>query len=158
MQSGAPPSGPSVSPGFHLWHASLRWRSAVGEALRALELTPTQFFVLGSTAWLTRERGEAPKQAEVAAHAGLDPMTTSQVLRALEKAGHVRREKDAKDSRAVRVAPTASGGELVKAGARLVRSVDEQFFSSLGSEAPAFLAALRALCEAQRASPEVHDG
>ena len=46
------------SPGFLLWHATLRWQRAMVEALSPLGLTHTQFVLLASTWWLA-ENGDA---------------------------------------------------------------------------------------------------
>src|SRR5438093_8796294 len=86
--------------GFLLWHATLRWQRALTAELAPLGLTYAQFFVLGSLRWLLKA-GKAPAQHEVAAHAGLDPMTVSQILRTLEDRDWVRREKDPADGRAM---------------------------------------------------------
>src|ERR1041384_3291432 len=79
--------GPLASPGYHLWQAALRWKNAVKTSLEKHDLTPTQFFVLGAAGWLTKTQPVPPRQKDVAEMAGIDLMTTSQVVRALEKAG-----------------------------------------------------------------------
>ncbi|MEW5739117.1 MAG: MarR family transcriptional regulator [Myxococcota bacterium] len=122
-------SGPQRSPGFHLWHAALRWRSAVQDALGD-RLTATQFFVLGAIAWLGKTSG-APTQAQVADFSATDPMTTSQVVRALEKRGLLVRTDDPHDSRSWRLGVTPTGRALVKECAALVREVDRAFFAGL---------------------------
>ena len=72
-----PPKGPFASPGFHLWHASLRWTQEVARALRALGLTHTQFFLLGAVGWLTNkgpERNPGPEtQKGSLSESGRDP-------------------------------------------------------------------------------------
>lgn len=44
------PDGPATSPGFLLWHVTLRWQRAITAALRPLDLTHVQFVLLAS-AW-----------------------------------------------------------------------------------------------------------
>lgn len=122
------PKGPSRSPGFHLWHAALAWRAAVQEALGE-RLTATQFFVLGAVAWLGR-RGP-PTQAEVAKSAATDPMTTSQVVRALEQRNLIIRRDDPKDSRSWRLELTPAGREELRVCGALVREVDRRFFAGI---------------------------
>ena len=121
--------GPLRSPGYHLWHAAMAWRSAVSKALGG-GLTATQFFVLGAVGWLQKTSG-APTQAQVAAFAGVDAMTTSQVVRALQKARLVERSDDPEDTRRWRLKVTALGRERVVAGAAKVREVDRRFFSGV---------------------------
>ena len=86
--------GPFASPGFHLWHASLKWTQEVAAALKPLGLTHTQFFLLGAVGWLSKSQGHAPKQREVAEFAQLDKVMTSQVTRSLEGDGLIEREDD----------------------------------------------------------------
>jgi DNA-binding MarR family transcriptional regulator len=100
-------------PGFLLWHATLRWQREVAEALRPLELTHVQFVLLAGTAWLTAHGGP-PSQRELADHAGTDPMMTSQVARALERRGLVRRREDPRDARIRRLECTAEGLALAE--------------------------------------------
>lgn len=132
-------NGPDVS-GFHLWHATLAWRGAVADALADLDLTPTQFFVLGSLSWLVQS-GERPNQRALAAHAGVDAMTTSQVVRALEARGLIARRDDPDDTRAFLLAPTAAGRALVAKAAPLVRAADARFFAPIGAAATRAMAA-----------------
>ena len=86
------------SPGFLLWHATMRWQRAMRAALAPHDLTHVQFVLLASAWWLG-EQGEQPSQRRLAEHAGTDAMMTSQVARALERAGLVERLRDPADSR-----------------------------------------------------------
>ncbi len=72
------------SPGFLLWHATLRWQRAVAAALRPLGLTHVQFVLLAGGWWLS-QGDRWPSQRELADHAGTDRMMTSQVVRTLER-------------------------------------------------------------------------
>jgi DNA-binding MarR family transcriptional regulator len=122
-------TGPFASPGFHLWQAALRWKAAVKIALEPHDLTPTQFFVLGAAGFLSRSA--PPKQKDVAALAGLDLMTTSQVARALEADGLLARADDPHDSRSWLVTPTEKGRALLKSAAAAVRAADAAFFDGV---------------------------
>src|ERR1700730_16686377 len=86
------------SPGFLLWHASLRWQREMAAALRPLGLTHVQFVLLAST-WQLASRGGRPSQRQVADHAGTNVMMTSQVVRSLEARGLLEREPDPRDTR-----------------------------------------------------------
>ncbi len=123
-----PSKGPFASPGFHLWHASLSWTQEVARALQPLGLTHTQFFLLGAVGWLTKARGAAPKQREVAEFAKLDKMMTSQVTRALEAEGLLERKHDPADSRAWRLVLTVKGKKQLGDAVAKVRAVDTRFF------------------------------
>ncbi|MBK7863589.1 MAG: MarR family transcriptional regulator [Archangiaceae bacterium] len=122
--------GPMASPGYHLWNASLRWTQEVARALSPLGLTHTQFFLLGAVSWLTKSRGEAPKQREVAEFARLDKVMTSQVTRALEGDGLLTRADDPDDSRAWLITVTPKGRKMFLEAVTLVREVDHRFFGS----------------------------
>ncbi|MFC9289311.1 MarR family winged helix-turn-helix transcriptional regulator, partial [Streptomyces sp. NPDC057052] len=101
---------PGDSPGFLLWHATLRWQRDIAAALGPLDLTHVQFVLLACTWWLNG-RGEHPNQLAVARQAGTDVKMTSQVLRALEAKGLIQREVDPADTRAKRLRVTDAGAE-----------------------------------------------
>jgi DNA-binding MarR family transcriptional regulator len=133
------------SPGFLLWHATLRWQRAMAEALAPHDITHVQFVLLASTWWLC-EHGGAPRQRDLADHAGTDPMMTSQVVRALADKGLVVREVDADDRRAWRVRPTRAGTELAKQAVASVEDADAAYFATVPAPSRAgMLAALKEL-------------
>jgi DNA-binding MarR family transcriptional regulator len=117
------------SPGFLLWHASLRWQRLMRRTLQPLGLTHVQFVLLASTWWLGRG-GEPPTQRELADHAGTDAMMTSQVCRALQERGLLTRNPDPRDSRAVRLELTPAGRALAPEAVEAVEAADEAFFST----------------------------
>ena len=121
------PEGPAASPGFLLWHATLRWQRTIAEALRPLDLTHVQFVLLACTWWL-EGRGGPPNQLELARQAGTDVKMTSQVVRRLEAKGLLRREVDRADTRARRVALTPGGSALAQRAIAVVEQVDAEFF------------------------------
>ncbi|HEX6525653.1 MAG TPA: MarR family transcriptional regulator, partial [Streptosporangiaceae bacterium] len=102
---------PDESPGFLLWHVTLRWQRDMAAALAPLGLTHVQFVLLASAWWLN-SGGKHPNQLTVAGHAGTDVKMTSQVLRTLEAKGLIRREVDVADTRARRIQVTDRGAGL----------------------------------------------
>ncbi|MGW6130942.1 MarR family winged helix-turn-helix transcriptional regulator [Cellulomonas sp. NPDC055163] len=91
-----------------------------------------QFVLLASLAWL---HGEEPvMQRQLAAHAGTDPMMTSQVLRTLEGKGLVERHAHPRDARARALRVTPAGLELANRAVVVVEEVDARFFGPLGAE------------------------
>ncbi|HLJ03997.1 MAG TPA: MarR family winged helix-turn-helix transcriptional regulator [Solirubrobacteraceae bacterium] len=139
-----PPLEPAQSPGFLLWHAALRWQRHIVAALAPLDLTHVQFVLLASTWWLN-EHGREPTQVALAGHAGTDIKMTSQVIRALERKGLVRRTVDPVDTRARRLAVTAAGAALAPRAITAVESADAAFFS--GVEPRRLLSVLSALAD-----------
>jgi DNA-binding MarR family transcriptional regulator len=121
------PLHPNDSPGFLLWHATLRWQREITAALKTLGLTHVQFVLLACTWWLN-EQGQRPNQVDLAAQAGTDVKMTSQVLRSLERKGLVDREVDPADTRARRIRPTPRGAKLAPRAIAVVEQVDGEFF------------------------------
>ena len=142
------PLDPGQSPGFLLWHATLRWQRGVATALAPLGLTHVQFVLLACTWWLNEQR-ERPTQVRLAQQAGTDIKMTSQVVRTLEQKGLVEREVDPADTRARRLRVTRRGARLAPRAIEAVEAVDADFFSGLPqADAVAFLSRLVALPEA----------
>jgi DNA-binding MarR family transcriptional regulator len=124
--------GPADSPGFLLWHVTLRWQREVTAALAPLDLTHVQFVLLACTWWLA-EQGRTPNQLDLAAQAGTDVKMTSQVLAKLEAKGLLERRTDPRDSRAKTVQPTSKGVELARRAVAAVEGVDAAFFAAADS-------------------------
>jgi DNA-binding MarR family transcriptional regulator len=144
---------PGESPGFLLWHATLRWQRAIADALAPLDLTHVQFVLLACAWWLNHQ-GDHPSQVELATFAGTDVKMTSQVLRSLERKGLLERRPDASDARARRVQVTARGARLTPRAVDAVESVDARFFSGVReSEA---LHVLRTLAGTPPPPPAAH--
>jgi DNA-binding MarR family transcriptional regulator len=124
------PLQPNDSPGFLLWHATLRWQRGIAKALAPLDLTHVQFVLLACTWWLN-EHGERPTQIALAAQAGTDIKMTSQVVRSLERKGLLDREVDAADTRARRLHVTERGAQLAVRAIAIVEQVDAEFFADI---------------------------
>ncbi|WP_406008700.1 MarR family transcriptional regulator [Streptomyces sp. NBC_00637] len=118
---------PGESPGFLLWHATLRWQRDIAATLAPLGLTHVQFVLLACAWWLNGQ-GERPNQLTLARQAGTDVKMTSQVLRALEGKGLVEREVDPADTRAKRLRVTEAGAELAPRAMAAVERADARFF------------------------------
>jgi DNA-binding MarR family transcriptional regulator len=134
--------GPGDSPGFLLWHATLRWQRDIAAALIPLGLTHVQFVLLACAWWLNGQ-GERPNQLTLARQAGTDVKMTSQVLRALERKGLIEREVDPADTRAKRLRVTDAGTDLAPRAIAAVEQVDARFFQPVAlGEAVALLGRL----------------
>jgi DNA-binding MarR family transcriptional regulator len=137
------PLDPEESPGFLLWHVTLRWQREIAAALTPLGLTHVQFVLL-ATAWWLNAGGDDPNQLGLARQAGTDVKMTSEVLRKLEAKGLVRRAVDAGDTRARRVRVTDRGATLARSAVEAVEAVDARFFRATPDPA-ALVAMLRPL-------------
>jgi DNA-binding MarR family transcriptional regulator len=122
------------SSGFLLFQVTALWQRRVAQALRPLELTQVQYALLASLLWLSRQgEEEVVTQARLAAHAKLDVMMTSQVLRALEGRGLLERRPHPSDTRAKALRLTAAGRALTTRAVPAVETADAQFFAALGA-------------------------
>lgn len=124
------------STGLVLWRVTNAWQAAQRAALKDFGLTHVQFVLLASLTWLDRE--EPVTQRELAEHARTDPMMTSQVLRALEAAGLVKRASHPDDARAKLLSVTPAGVELANAAIVAVEACDAEFFEPLGPHRATF--------------------
>jgi len=136
---------PETSPGFLLWHVTLRWQRAVAAALGPLGLTHVQFVLLACTWWLNTHGPSAPNQLAVARQAGTDVKMTSQVLARLEARGLITRAVDPADTRAKLLQITPDGAALAEQAIGVVDAVDDAFFGGVADRRglTAMLTALR---------------
>lgn len=129
--------GPKQSPGFLLWHISTSWRSSIETVLKTFGLTHPQFVILATTGWLTRN-GEFTTQVAIGKMAGLDPNTTSQIIKGLEQKELIKRDK-ASDGRAKNVSLTAKGADILSRALPAVERADAEFFNPLTKQEEACL-------------------
>ena len=132
-------------PGYLLWRAANLWQKQVRAVLAPFGVTPVQYLLLAGLRDLQAVDGEPVKQAALARHCQSDAMMTSQVLRALQKAGLVERRAHTEDGRAFAVALSAAGAALLLQAEPQIGDMDSRFHSSLGPEKEAFGDALRLL-------------
>ena len=72
------------STGFLLWQVTNLWQREIKKALQKYDLTHSQFVLLASIHWLTLQ-DQSVTQILLSSHTKIDPMTTSTVLRTLQK-------------------------------------------------------------------------
>jgi DNA-binding MarR family transcriptional regulator len=121
---------PGESPGFLLWHATMRWQRAISAALQPLDLTHVQFVLLASNWWLN-QAGTNPSQVQLAGQAGIDVKMASEVIRRLEGKALLTRDVDPTDSRARVLIVTAAGAQLAQRAIDVVEDVDDAFFAPI---------------------------
>jgi DNA-binding MarR family transcriptional regulator len=122
---------PPPSMGYLVWHLTLRWRAQLDRALAPLGLTSAQYAVLASLYGLS-QGGARPSQRELADFAGLEPMHTSRLVRALQRAGLVARAGNPADTRAVQLSVTDRGVRVVSAARAMVLELEERRLAPLG--------------------------
>ena len=144
--------------GALVWRLAMRWRAAVDRAVAPLGLTHAQYSTLASLSAMTAE-GARPSQRQLAAYTGLDAIYVSKLMRALERNGLVARLPDPADARAVRLALTDRGVEVVDEAVRIVRSLHVELTAPLGGpESPEVRALAAGLQTLLRAAPEADPG
>jgi DNA-binding MarR family transcriptional regulator len=119
------------TPGYLVWRLSMKWRVAVDRALAPLGLTHAQYVILASLYGMERA-GRRPTQRELADYTGLEPLYTSKLARALDAEGLIRRDPDPVDTRAVRLALTERGIEVVRPAITEVSKLLDRLMAPLG--------------------------
>ena len=128
---------PEESAGFLLWQVTNLWQREIKKALEAYDLTHSQFVLLASILWLT-SKNDSVTQVILSAHTKIDPMTTSTVLRTLQRKGLIKRHEHKTDTRAKTVALTSSGEKVAAQAVKTVEKFDAAFFKLLGHKQKAF--------------------
>jgi DNA-binding MarR family transcriptional regulator len=123
---------PEQSPGYLLWRISIQWRALVEKALKEHDLTHPQFVVLAALAWLTQDDKEV-SQINVGRMAGLDPNTTSQILRGLEKKKIIERTQSV-DERSKNPIVTELGRKILEKALPAVEKADALFFKKINQK------------------------
>ena len=137
-----PSDQPPPSIGYLVWHLTLRWRAELDRALAPLGLTSAQYSLLASLYGLSRG-GAQPSQRELADFSGLEPMHVSKLARALERGGLVARTGNPADSRAVQLAVTNRGLEVLTAARETVLRLEDERLVPLGGRGSASSAELQ---------------
>jgi DNA-binding MarR family transcriptional regulator len=139
--------------GALVWRLAMRWRAAVDRAVAPLGLTHAQYSVLASLRALTH-RGARPSQRRLADYTGLEAIYVSKLVRVLERGGLVTRVVDPADARAVQLALTDHGVEVVDRAVTVVRTLNGELTTPLGGpDSPEIRALVRALQTLLRGAP-----
>ena len=101
--------------------------------------------MLATATWFGAE--ETLSQARLSQLSGIDPMTTSQVLRALEAAGLIERIDHPQDPRSKAITVTKVGRDLARKAVVAVEDADAAFFKPLASDTKRLVAMFQALVE-----------
>jgi DNA-binding MarR family transcriptional regulator len=112
--------GPGALAGFALWRQAMAWQREVNRALRSSGLTHTQLLVLSALDSASKSADDPVSQSVIARAAGLDKVTVSALIRALEARELVNRSITSGDARAWRVVLTRKGTLALASAARLV--------------------------------------
>jgi DNA-binding MarR family transcriptional regulator len=116
------------SSGFLLWQVTNLWQRET-KALSPFDSTHSQFVILANTHWLSIQKTSYSNH--LSQHTKIDPMTTSQVLRALQKKEFIRRKEHITDTRAKTIEITKHGKKRLKKLLLLLKLLIVNSFQSL---------------------------
>ena len=136
-------------PGFLLWQVSKLWQRYLNAALEDLNISSTQAVILGNVVRLSGQSKEVT-QVMLSEITKIDPMTTSQSIRALEKKNLIRRKASSSDKRAYHVQATQPGVEMAHKSLQRFVQAHEAFFAPLKQDIDAFSLHLQKLLEKGR--------
>ena len=128
---------PNDSPGYLLAHLTMLWQRKQKKALDPLDLTHTQFVLLASLSWLSRESNTVT-QVDIANQSNADRMMVSKVLRTLEEKKFITWQEHETDTRAKTIQLTDAGRETLQQAIIAVENTDKDFFATIEANLSAF--------------------
>jgi DNA-binding MarR family transcriptional regulator len=128
---------PEDSPGFLLAQVTMLWQRKQKRILDPLNLTHTQFVLLTSLAWLSREN-DTVTQVDIANLNNTDRMMVSKVLRTLEEKKFITRQEHKTDTRAKIIKLTQEGAGVLQKALVMVENADVDFFSAIETNLKTF--------------------
>lgn len=117
--------------GYLLWRITKIWQRERQRALDEFNTTTSQLELLGCIIHLTEIDKKEVTQVLLSQEAGIDPMTTSTILRNLEKKGMVIRTPSKIDTRARIVNITADGLDLFNKALNKLRKEHESLLKDI---------------------------
>ncbi|RUP38072.1 MAG: MarR family transcriptional regulator [Acinetobacter sp.] len=134
--------------GFLLYSAYFAWKRKIESTLLPHDLTHVQFMLLMTLGFLKKD-GADVSQNDLAKFLSFDVTMTSQVLRALEKRGLLKRSQKEGDERSKFSELTDAGVSKIQGAAKDLLAAEESFFVSLGENKPGFDEHLRGILQQQ---------
>lgn len=119
--------------GFLLWKIMRLWQRERQKGLDEFNTTVSQLELLAGIHYLSLELGEVT-QIVLSQETGIDPMTTSTILRNLEKKGLVSRRPSKTDTRARSVFSTNEGNQLLFAALKRIRRTQEELLEKINKK------------------------
>ena len=124
---------PSESNGFLLWKTTNLWQREIKKTLKQFDLTHTQFVILASSYWLSKQNKNIT-QVEIANFIDIDKMMTSNVIRKLIEKKLLDRKEHYTDTRAKVIFLTDKGVQVLKKSINEVEKFDIAFFGKLSDK------------------------
>lgn len=123
-------SNPTEDIGYLIWRISKFWQRGKHRALDEFGLTGPQMEILGAIYHFTKS-GKSVTQIMLSQETDVDPMTTSTILRNLQKKGYVNRRESQTDTRARIVEITDSGIEAFAKAIDKVKDSQKILFKNI---------------------------
>jgi DNA-binding MarR family transcriptional regulator len=117
--------------GYLVWRLSTKFRAAADRALAPLGLTHAQYALLAALHGLSRD-GTRPSQRELADFSGLEAMYVSKLARSLERDDLLVRVRNPADPRAVSLALTDRGEDVVARAIDVVLGLQDELTAPIG--------------------------
>jgi len=147
------PANP-ISTVYLLKRAELAVRGCVDVALGAVDLTPSQYFIL-----FLVKCGEATSSAELARAMGVLPQSMTELIAPLKKKGAIVRRPDRVNKRILRIDVTPAGERLFAKGTQAAMQIEKELLEDFDARdlaaANRFLSALTAKSEAHSFHPKL---
>jgi MarR family transcriptional regulator, organic hydroperoxide resistance regulator len=139
--------------GYLVWRLSTKFRAAADRALAPLGLTHAQYALLAALHGLSRD-GSRPSQRELADFSGLEAVYVSKLARSLERDHLLVRAPNPADPRAVSLALTERGEDVVARALDVVLGLQDELTAPIGGRGGArnlaLIATLRTLLDEQQ--------
>lgn len=130
----------------------MKFQTAVDRAVSPLGITHAQYSLLASLRAITRQ-GARPSQRELADVTGLDPIFVSKLIRTVEGNGLVERTPHPTDARAVQLALTEAGIDLIDQAVKIVSALHDELLAPIGGRRSAATRDLAATLQLLLAHP-----
>ena len=122
---------PTEDVGYLIWRVSKFWQRGKHRLLDEFGLTASQMELLGAIYHMSRQNIEA---TQIILETDIDPMTTSTILRNLQKKGLISRRESQTDTRARIVEVTPAGVDLFSKAVAKVKEGQKKLFENIDTE------------------------
>ncbi|MDR1881511.1 MAG: MarR family transcriptional regulator [Prevotella sp.] len=133
MEGNCKLGNPNEDIGYLIWRVFKYWQKGKLKILDEFGLTSSQLELLGAIYHISRLKTEAT-QIILSQETEIDPMTTSTILRNLEKKGLISRRESATDTRARIVELTRAGTELFEKAIAKLKAGQKRLFQNIDAE------------------------
>ncbi len=116
-----------------MWKVSKLLTRRKKTILEEFDLTCSQFDILTAISQMSKNK-QGVIQMDLAEKAQIDPMTTSTVLRNLQKRGLIKRERGLVNTRTVEVELTKNGKELYELAQQKIEKMRSEIYQNLDQQ------------------------